>query len=136
MALEQRNTVGRASAVGKFIAAALSGAVIGCFAWSADAQKASTPGDAVAGRALALTACTGCHVVLPDQRFAPVFTGPPPPPDFGAIANRPNTSATSLRKFLSTLHPVPPPQQMADPYLTSREREDLIAFILTLRTQR
>jgi hypothetical protein len=74
--------------------------------------------------------------VSPDQPFAPVFTGPPPPPDFRGIANMPNTSAASLRKFLATLHPVPPPQHMADPYLTNSERENLIAFIMTLRMHR
>ncbi|MGP0089313.1 MAG: c-type cytochrome [Xanthobacteraceae bacterium] len=136
MASEPRGSLDRTAAVRKFTAAALSGAVLSCFASSASAQKASTAGDPVAGRDLALRACTGCHVVSPDQPFAPVFTGPPPPPDFSGVANSTNTSAASLRKFLSTLHPVPPPQQMADPYLTSSEREDLIAFIMTLRIHR
>jgi mono/diheme cytochrome c family protein len=118
----------------KFVAV-LSGALIACFAPSADAQDSSTPDHVAAGRALALVACTGCHVVSPDQPFAPVFTGPPPPPDFRSIANMPNTTAASLRKFLSTLHTVSLPQQMPNPQLANEERENIIAFIMTLQVR-
>jgi mono/diheme cytochrome c family protein len=116
-----------------FVAIALSTALISCFAPSAGAQNSSTPDYAAAGRALALTACTGCHVVSPDQPFAPVLTGPP---DFRSIANRPNTTAASLRRFLSTLQPVPSPGNMADPLLSRDEREKIIAYIMTLQGRR
>jgi mono/diheme cytochrome c family protein len=117
-------------------ATVLFAAFIACIASSADAQDASNPDHVTAGRALALTACTGCHVVLPDQPFRPVFTGPPPPPDFRTIANAPSTSAASLRKVLSSLHTVPPPQQMANPQLTNEQLENVVAFIMTLREAR
>jgi mono/diheme cytochrome c family protein len=117
-------------------ATALFGTFIAWFVPLAQAQDSSRPGNAAAGRALALRVCTGCHVVASDQPFAPVFTGPPAPPNFSNIANMSNRTAASLRRFLSTLHAVPPPQQMADPYLTHDEREDIIAFIMTLRVHR
>jgi len=120
----------------KFVATALSVAFIAGFAPCADARESLTPGDAAAGRAFALSACTGCHIVSADQPFAPVFTGPPPPLDFRSIANKPDTTAASLRKFLSTLRTVPLPGHMADPDLTAEERENVIAFIMTLQVHR
>jgi mono/diheme cytochrome c family protein len=120
----------------KYFTAALFGALIAWFAPPADAQDSSRPGNAAAGRALALRVCAACHVVASGQPFAPVFTGPPPPPNFSSIANMANRTAASLRQFLSTLHAVPPPQHMADPYLTHDERENIIASIMTLQVHR
>jgi hypothetical protein len=70
-------------------------------AWSARAAKEQpAEGNVQAGRAFALLACTGCHVVAPDQPFKPVYQGPPNPPDFKDIANQPGTTADSLRHYL------------------------------------
>ncbi len=99
-------------------------------------RDSAVPGRAGAGRDLALRACTGCHVVSPDQPFAPIIDRAPPPPDFRSIANMPNTTAASLRRYLSQLPAVPPPGRMADPYLNRDEREDIIAFIMSLREPR
>jgi mono/diheme cytochrome c family protein len=107
--------------------------LVAAFSPSGQAMDSVTPAAVTAGRALALTACTGCHIVSSDQPFAPVFTGPPPPPDFRSIANMPGTTIVSLRHFLSTLHPVPLPQHMADPNLSAEEREKVIAYILSLQ---
>ncbi len=90
-------------------------------------------GNVQAGRALALQACTGCHVVAPDQPFAPVFTGPPPPPDFRAIANRPDVTAKSLHRTLAGLPAVPPPGTMANPDLSDAELANVVAYIMSLR---
>jgi mono/diheme cytochrome c family protein len=117
----------------RFVAATLSAMFIACFAPPTDAQVRSTAANAAAGRAMALLACTGCHVVSPDQPFAPELTGPP---DFRTIANKPITTAASLRRFLSTQRPVPVPGHMADPYLTDADRENIIAFIMTLKAPR
>jgi mono/diheme cytochrome c family protein len=114
----------------KFSTAMLAGAFIACFAPCVDAQVRTTSGNAAAGRAFALQACTGCHVVAADQPFPPDLTGLS---DFRSVANRPNTSAVSLRKFLTTLPTIPPPGKMADPDLTAAEREDVIAYIISLR---
>jgi len=98
------------------------------------AQTKHTEGYAQAGRALALVVCTGCHVVAPDQPFKPVYTGPPRPPDFQEIANRPDITAASLRHHLETLPTVPKdPSIMANAELTSEQTRDVVAFIITLR---
>ena len=100
---------------------------------SAAPKHPSTMADPGAGRDFALRACTGCHIVSPDQPFAPLIDRAPPPPDFVAIANKPNTTPQSLRRFFASLRPVPPAGQMADPFLAQRDLENIIAFIMTLR---
>jgi mono/diheme cytochrome c family protein len=125
----------RPRALNRFGATALSAFIV-CIAPPADAKDSSAPGRAAVGRDLALRACTGCHIVSPDQPFAPVIARTPPPPDFRSIANMPNMTAASLRRFFSKLRPVPTPSHMADPYLNRNEREDITAFIMTLQEPR
>jgi mono/diheme cytochrome c family protein len=103
---------------------------------SGDAQRLAASGNADAGRTLALRFCTGCHVVSADQPFPPLLTAPQAPPDFHAIVNKPNTTEASLHRFLSTLPPVPARSHMANPELSHRELEDIIAFMLTLQERR
>ena len=69
-------------------------------------------------------ACTGCHVVVPDQPFKPVYAGSPHPPDFKDIANKPNVTAASLKRFLESLPAVPKGTKMPNPDLTSQEIKD------------
>jgi hypothetical protein len=69
--------------------------------------KKLAAGNAEDGRTFALRACTGCHVVAPDQPFKPIYTGPPRPPDFKEIAKRPNLAAASLLHHVETLPAVP-----------------------------
>jgi mono/diheme cytochrome c family protein len=97
------------------------------------AQTKLVAGDPAAGRIFALRACTGCHIVAPDQLFKPVFTGPPHPPDFKDIANKPNVTAAMLQRHLSSLPTVPQRPSMADPVLTSQQLRDVTAFIVSLR---
>ena len=88
-------------------------------------------GNAKTGHNLALRLCTPCHVVSEDQEFAPTFTGPP---DFHSIANRPGTTAKSLRKFLATTHTtLSNPKNMPNPQLTDDQIRDIARFIMTLR---
>jgi len=98
---------------------------------AADAQ--TELGSPAAGRVLALQACTGCHIVAPNQPFKPVFTGPPHPPDFKDIANEANVTAAALQHHLSSLPAVPEGPSMANPDLTSEELRDVTAFIVSLR---
>jgi len=98
----------------------------------ANAQTRAIAGDGEAGRALALTACTGCHVVLPNQPFKPVYAGLPHPPDFKDIANNDWTVET-LQHHLQNLPAVPQKPGMPNPDLTSKELRDVAAFIFTLR---
>jgi len=100
---------------------------------SASAQTRSVSGDAEAGRALALTACTGCHVVSPAQRFKPLYVGSPRPPSFKEIAGKPSLTPDSLRQHLETLPAVPQKPGMPNPDLSANELRDVVAFILTLR---
>jgi len=112
-------------------------AVVAVFAaWVGSPMNAQTifdEGKAEVGRTLALQACTGCHLVSPDQPFKPIYTGTPRPPDFREIANRPNTTAASLRHHLQTLPAVPKDLHMANPLLSTQELRDVVAFIIMLR---
>ena len=91
---------------------------------SAHAQN----GDIAAGHSFARAACSACHVV--DAEQGPprrIFIGP----GFRNIANRPGITATALRVFLTTSHPKTP-----NPILTSEQIADVIAYILSLRSDR
>jgi mono/diheme cytochrome c family protein len=99
---------------------------------SASGPKAAV-GNAEAGNRLALLACTGCHVVAPDQPFKPVYSGPPHPPDFKDVANKPDITAESLRRHLESLPPVPQNSRMPNPMLSTEELRDVAAFIIGLR---
>jgi len=110
------------------------GTLAACATWGSDG--ASAQDQVQAGRALALQACTGCHVVAPDQPFKPVYTGVPHPPDFQEIANRSDATADSLRRHLSALPAVPEDLHMANPILSSQQLRDVVAFIISLRGNR
>lgn len=102
---------------------------------AAQAETKPLDGSAVAGRTLALQACTSCHVVASDQPYKPIYKGAVRPLDFKDIANKPNTSAASLRAYLAALPVVPKNWQMANPDLNEQELRDVSAFIMTLRNQ-
>jgi len=100
---------------------------------TSDAQTKIPEGDPEAGRTLALWACTGCHVVAPDQRMKPVYTLSPRPPHFKDIANRPDITAAALQQHLKSLPTIPEDSRMANPDLSNEELRNVVAFILTLR---
>lgn len=77
------------------------------------------PGDPVAGQRFAEASCMSCHG--PTE-------GPKRAPPFAAIAAMPSTTALSLHVFLQTPHP-----SMPNLILSQTERDDLVAYILTLR---
>ena len=79
--------------------------------------------DRSVGARLAVRWCMACHVVEPNQSTATDNA-----PTFQAIAARPGTTAGSLDRYLSTGHTL-----MPDFSLSSRERNALIAYILSLR---
>ena len=84
------------------------------------------PGDVVAGRALVVKECNECHSVSPDQRAVRLDAAP----GFDEIAAKPQTTAISLRAFLQQSHPT-----MPNFMLTEAERDNVIAFILSLKQQ-
>lgn len=97
------------------------------------AQTKAIYSNVAAGRALALQACTSCHVVAADQPYKPIYKGTPSPLDFKDIANKPNNNAARLRDYLASLPVIPKHSEMANPDLTDQEMRDVAAFIMTLR---
>ena len=90
---------------------------------SAHAQN----GDIAAGHSFARSACSACHVVDEQQRpTRRIFIGPA----FRNIANTPGVTATALRVFLTTSHP-----KVSNPIVTSEQIADVIAYILSLRSE-
>lgn len=76
-------------------------------------------GDPVAGRRLAEGVCLQCHSA---------DSGPKRAPTFAAVAAMPSTTAQALGVFLKTSHPTMPNIMLSD-----NERDDVIAYILSLR---
>ena len=79
--------------------------------------------DLAAGRAMAIRWCMACHVVEAGQSRATDNA-----PSFRSIAVRPDTTATSLDRYISKGHTL-----MPDFLLTPQERDALVAYILSLR---
>jgi mono/diheme cytochrome c family protein len=84
------------------------------------------PGDPVAGRALVMKECVECHSVSAEQRARRLDIAP----GFDEIANKPQTTAISLRAFLQQSHPT-----MPNFMLNQTERDNAIAYILSLQQQ-
>jgi len=99
---------------------------------AAHAQPKSS-GDAQAGRAFAIEACTGCHIVAADQPFKPIYAGSVHPPDFKDIANKPGITPAELIHYLDTLPTIPNHPHMANADLTPEQTHDVAAYILSLR---
>jgi mono/diheme cytochrome c family protein len=89
--------------------------------WPAAAQQT---GDVEAGRKLAETWCSSCHVVGPTAQQGS-STGAP---TFPAIAGMTSTTQMALRVFLQTPH-----SRMPDLHLSRQEIDDVSAYILSLR---
>lgn len=82
-------------------------------------------GDVDAGRHIAETWCSSCHVVSPGQSQG-TSTGAPP---FRAIAAETSITPMALDVFLQTPH-----HRMPDLHLSRQEIADVSAYILSLRT--
>jgi mono/diheme cytochrome c family protein len=94
-------------------------------AFPVNAQNLHGEGSVSAGRELAVTACSECHVVVPRRITQPRIGGPP---DFVDIANEPSTTAAALFVFLHSPH-----ARMPNLILSDRQSKDAIAYILSLR---
>ena len=79
--------------------------------------------DAAAGAHLAREVCAKCHVVAADQMIDPGIG-----PSLLEVAEHPATTELSLRAFLRTPHAT-----MPNLMLTPEERDDVIAYLLTLK---
>ena len=91
----------------------------------ASAAPLDTTGDVGAGHTLAQRWCSVCHKVEANATQIPDV-----PPTFGSIAAMPSTTATSLKVYLQTSHPV-----MPDLKLSQEEINDAVAYILSLKSK-
>jgi cytochrome c len=88
------------------------------------ASGAALPLDSVsAGHRLAAAWCKDCHAI--EAASAGIHVSPP---DFVAIANRPSTTALSLKVFLRTSH-----RTMPNLIIAPDEADDLVNYILSLK---
>lgn len=89
-----------------------------------NASGAPLPSDGVAaGHRLAEAWCRDCHAI--EANTVGTRGGPP---DFTDIANRPSTTALSLKVFFKTSH-----RRMPNLIITPEQADDLSAYILSLR---
>ena len=107
----------------------LAVAVVGCWLLGGYPAlvAAQETGDIPAGRRLAETWCSACHVVGPSQQRG-TSNGAP---TFAAIARMKSTTSLSLHAFLQTPH-----DRMPDLNLSRDEIDNLVAYILNLRQTR
>jgi mono/diheme cytochrome c family protein len=82
-------------------------------------------GDPSAGRALAEAVCAECHGIAPGVTTSPVPEATP----FIEIAETPGMTSRALTVWLTTFHPG---RTMPAILLERSEREDVIAYILSL----
>ena len=118
----------------RFAVPAMIAATAACAALAAQAQL-KPGGNAQAGHAFAIEACTGCHIVAADQPFKPIYAGAVHPPDFKDIANKPGITAASLIHYLDTLPTIPNHPHMANPDLTPEQTRDVAGYIFSLRSK-
>lgn len=83
-------------------------------------------GNAAEGAAYARANCAECHGVEP---AASDFSPNPDAPDFSVVANTPGMTERALAVWLQTSHPT-----MPDFILTETARDNLIAYIMSLKT--
>ena len=89
-----------------------------------NANGAPLPSESIsAGHRLAEAWCKDCHAIEP---MAVGTRGGPP--DFTAIANRPSTTALSLKVFFKTSH-----QRMPNLIIAPEQADDLANYILSLK---
>jgi cytochrome c2 len=81
-------------------------------------------GSAVEGRELAVRSCAECHGIEKDQADSPVDGLA----SFDTIANSPGMSPLALEVWLTTPH-----REMPHLILNADERNDLIAYITSLK---
>jgi mono/diheme cytochrome c family protein len=93
---------------------------------SAGETFARAPGDPEKGELLARESCSACHAIDRSSQSSPNPLAPP----FRQIARTPGMNALALRAALQTSH-----RNMPNLVLGKGSREDVIAYILELKTQ-
>jgi len=100
----------------------------------ASGAAASTP-ELARGEHIARLICSACHVVAVDQEFPPLLNQPTP--SFAQIANRPETTAQSLQRFVTTTHwnAGELPLTMPNPMISKADAQAVARYIVSLRTR-
>lgn len=111
--------VGRSSRIAAVLSAIAAGAP------GAGVAQHILPGDPVAGHAFVRENCSDCHDVERVQDDMAAFYGPA----FVDVASVPGLTATQLRVFLRTPHFLMPDLVLTDPQV-----DDIVSYILTLRS--
>ncbi len=91
------------------------------------AARGQEPGDARRGRGYAERVCAECHAVLQAQDVSPVARATP----FQVVANTPGMTGTALAVWLQTPHPT-----MPNLIIEGRDRDDIIAYLLSLHEKK
>jgi hypothetical protein len=81
-------------------------------------------GDILRGRTYAEAVCSGCHAVAPEAIMSPRSEATP----FSVVSRTPGINEQSLAVFLQTSH-----ASMPNLVVTGQNRDDLIAYIVSLR---
>lgn len=104
--------------------AAIAALAVLLFVLLHNAGGATLPSDsAAAGHRLAEAWCKDCHAIE-----AATAGTKGSPPDFVAIANRPSTTALSLKVFFKTSH-----RRMPNLIIAPEQADDLANYILSLK---
>lgn len=85
-------------------------------------------GDPVSGARIAGTWCSNCHLVGLAPLHGAEAAAQDAAPPFAALARRASTTRAGLQAFLQKPH-----RRMPDYSLTEQQREDVIAYLLSLR---
>jgi mono/diheme cytochrome c family protein len=103
------------------------GCALGVAFQAAGQQGAANAGDVAKGREIAEQICGICH-----GNSTPLGVDDVPVPTLADIANSPNYSTVRFRTMMA----VPPHSDMPTPRLSEKEREDVVAFVESLRKKR
>ncbi len=102
--------------------------------WAGKADGAARPDSQLRrGEQVAQLKCSACHVVAENQKYPPLLEDPAP--SFQSIANRPQLSASALRRFLATTHwdQKAAPDAMPNPGLSGPDIKAAVSYILSLK---
>jgi mono/diheme cytochrome c family protein len=102
---------------------ALGGGII--FAMLVASAQAQQVGDPSEGRKIATSWCANCHRIEPGNARQKGDLAPAWP----EVANLPSTTSLSLHAFLMTPH-----GRMPDFILTPKQMDDVVAYILSLKS--
>lgn len=100
---------------------------VGVLLLTAGSGWARDPGDPEKGRVLAQQSCASCHAIDDSRAGSPHLRATP----FPQVARTPGMTPMALRAALQTSH-----KTMPNLVFQKRGREDVIAYILSLKRRR